>query len=52
MARPSLGVRAPPGRLPGIAGRRRGAGEAIVGTLLGADVGADVWAGVEELEGC
>ncbi len=51
MANPSLGVRAPPGREPGIAGRRSGAGEFIIGTLLGVKMGADAWAGVDVLEG-
>lgn len=35
IARPSLGVRAPPERAPGIAGRSRGTGEDIMGTELG-----------------
>lgn len=51
MARPSLGVRAPPGREPGIAGRRRGAGEDIMGTLFGVEGGTEAGAGVEEEDG-
>ncbi len=35
IARPSLGVRAPLDRAPGIAGRSRGTGEDIMGTELG-----------------
>lgn len=37
MARPSLGAARP--RLPGMAGRRRGAGEFIIGTDIGVDAG-------------
>lgn len=38
IARPSLGVRAPPPDLPpGMAGRRRGTGEFIMGTEPGVD---------------
>lgn len=37
MARPNLGAARP--RLPGMAGRRRGAGEFIIGTDIGVDAG-------------
>lgn len=46
IARPSLGVRAPP-RAPGMAGRRRGTGDAIWGAGLGVDK-----EGVLEEDGC
>lgn len=42
MARPSLGVRAPPpGLEPGMAGRRRGTGEFIMGTEPGVERAGD-----------
>lgn len=49
MARPNLGAARP--RLPGMAGRRRGAGEFIIGTDIGVDAGVGT-AEEEEETGC
>lgn len=48
MARPNLGAARP--RLPGMAGRRRGAGEFMIGTDIGVDAG--VGRAEEEETGC
>lgn len=53
IASPSLGGARPPGRLPGMAGRRRGAGEFMMGTDMGVEARVGR-AATEELEetGC